>query len=151
MSARCALCGAAQIDGMDCQAIHEYLTGYDFTPDNAVPHAIHFLQVTCFMVQHERYSDEALGWAQTMLQAHLDAGMSTRDLRKFVTGRVQGSGSSTRTWRFNRASDARPLPKIAWEITIADVARQMGREATYAEMVTRCAHATLQQMSALLA
>jgi len=103
------------------------------------------------MVQHERYSDEALGWAQTMLRAHLDAGMSAHDLRMYVTSRLQGSDSSTRTWRFNRAPDARPLPKIAWEITIADVAQRMGREATYAEVVTRWAHATLRQMPALLA
>lgn len=151
MPAPCACCGATPVNGMDCQALHEYLTGYDFTPANAVPHAIHFLQVTCFMVQHERYSDEALGWAQTMLRAHLDAGMSTRDLRRFVNSRLQGSDSSTRTWRFNRARDARPLPKIAWEITIADVVQRMSDEAPYAELVTQWAHATLQEMAALLA
>ncbi len=150
MPAQCAWCGAAQIDGMDCQTLHEYLTGYDFTPANAVPHAIHFLQVTCFMVQHERYSDEALVWAQTMLRMRLETGMSARDLRRFMTSRAQGSDSSTRTWRFNRAPDAQPLPKIAWEITIADVAQRMGREVSYAELVTRWAHATLRQMSALL-
>jgi hypothetical protein len=151
MSARCISCGAVQIDGMDCQAIHEHLTGYDFTPANAVPHAIHFLQVTCFMIQHERYSDEALHWAQAMLRAHLDAGMSPRELRRFVNSRLQGSDSSTRSWRFNRALDARPLPTIAWEITVADVYQQMGSEAPYAAMVTRWARATLLQMAGLLA
>lgn len=151
MSTRCACCGAKQVAGMDCQAIHEHLTGYDFDPHNAVPHAIHFLQVTCFMVQHERYSDEALGWAQTMLHAHLDAGMPPRELRRFVTSRLQGSDSATRAWRFNRADDARSLPKLAWQVTIAEVFQQMNHEASYAEAVTRWARATLEQMVDLLA
>ncbi|HEY7849066.1 MAG TPA: DUF5946 family protein [Ktedonobacterales bacterium] len=151
MATRCAQCGALQIEGMDCQAIHEFQTGYDFDPDSAVPHATHFLQVTCFMVQHERYSDEALAWAQTMLRAHLDADLSPRELRRFVSSQLRGSDFSTRSWRFNRAPDARPLPKIAWEVTVVDVYQQMGREAPYAELAQRWGRATLTQMVGLLA
>jgi hypothetical protein len=150
VSARCEQCGAQFDVGEDCQSLHEWLVGYDFDPDNAVPHAIHFLQVTCFMVQHDRYSDEALGWAQAMLRAHLEGGMDTRRLRKFVTSRLAGAAAETRAWRFQRASDARPLPRIAWQVTIADVARRMRRGDAYDEIVTLWARTMFNQMSALL-
>lgn len=150
MSTLCALCGAQLLAGQSCEDIHQRLVGYDFDPRNAVPHAIHFLQVTCYMIQHDRYSDEALGWAQEMLRAHLDGGMDEYGLRRFVTSRLAGSDSTTRTWRFNRAPHARPLTRVAWSWTIVEVDHQMNLGASYAEAITQWARATLEQMPALL-
>lgn len=88
MSTPCAWRRAQLAASQDCQSIHQRLLGYDFGPRNDVPHTIHFLQVTCYMIQHDRYSDEALDWAQDMLRAHLDGGMDEYGLRRFVTSRA---------------------------------------------------------------
>lgn len=66
MSECCPACGAMLSEENTCQAIRDALLNFEYT--NAVPHSIHFLMVTGFMIRHGRYSNEALVWAQSMLQ-----------------------------------------------------------------------------------
>src|SRR3954466_9161278 len=115
METRCLQCGAGLLDGNTCQAIHEELLNFEML--HAVPHSIHFLHVTCFLIQHERYSDEALNWAQSMLRVHLDEQLTEAQLLQTLRGGGRHQ-AAPRTWKFNRSADAPPLPRIAWPLTI---------------------------------
>lgn len=146
MSAQCPQCGALPPAESTCQEIHEELLSFESL--NAVPHSIHFLHVTSFLVQHERYSDEALAWAKSMLRVHLDERMTEQQLLEQLRTAGKDRGSQARTWKFNRAPDASPLPKISWSMTIVDVVRQMENDAgRYGELVKQWARATLQHMA----
>jgi hypothetical protein len=57
----------------------------------AVPHRTHFLMVTCYLVQHNQYSDAALGWAEQMLRRHLDDTLSEPELTRHLTQPRPGS------------------------------------------------------------
>jgi hypothetical protein len=56
-------------EGSTCQTIHDELLNFEAL--NAVPLSIHFLNVICFLIQHERYSDEGLVWAQSILHTNI--------------------------------------------------------------------------------
>jgi hypothetical protein len=147
METRCLQCGAGLLDGNTCQAIHEELLNFEML--HAVPHSIHFLHVTCFLIQHERYSDEALVWAQSMLRVHLDEHLTEQQLLLSLRREGKHQNARSRTWKFNRASDARPLPKVVWPLTIVDVAQYLSNVEAYDERVKQWARATLQHMPAL--
>jgi len=142
MVEQCAICGARLPTARTCQEIHDSLLGFENT--NAVPHRIHFLMVTCFMIQHERYSDEALVWAQSMLRAHLDEQITDQQLLYQLTKGMKGG--SRRTWKFGRSADTPPLPKVAWRVTIVDVAQNAQDIERYSEQVKQWARCTLLQM-----
>lgn len=144
MSKRCLQCGAELLDEKTCQMIHEELLQYEV--HQSIPHSIHFLHVTCFLIQHERYSDEALVWAQSMLRTHLDEHLTEAQLLR--TLRFEGRPQTpSRTWKFSRAADAPPLPKITWPFTIVDVAHCLENREVYSAQVKQWARTTLQQMS----
>ncbi len=146
MPEQCIFCSATLPEKSSCQTIHEELLNFEAL--SAIPHLVHFLHVTCFMIQHERYSNEALVWAQSMLRANLDEHMTEQ--RHLQHLRTVGKNNPSRTWKFNRAEDASPLPKIAWSLTIVDVAQQAHNVEQYCERVKQWAHSTLQQMASLL-
>ena len=76
------------------------------------------LTVACFLIQHERYSDEALRWIERQLRANLEEGISADQIRRQANQQVQ---QAQRTWKVTRSPGAPALPKAAWSITIADV------------------------------
>ncbi|EFH89284.1 hypothetical protein Krac_10831 [Ktedonobacter racemifer DSM 44963] len=141
MSKPCLQCGAVLLEESTCQTIHEELLSFEAL--NAVAHSIHFLHVTCFLIQHERYSDEALVWAQSMLQVHLDANLTEQQLLRSLRSDRKQQASHPRTWKFNRSADARPLPKIAWPLTIVDVAQYLHNAQMYSERVKQWAQAVV--------
>lgn len=140
---QCALCGALWPDERTCQDLHDAFLSFENL--NGVSHRIHFLMVTCFLIQHERYSDEALKWAQTMLQIHLDEQITDQQLLYQLTKGMKSN--ERRTWKYTRSEDAPPLPKIIWRVTVADVAQNMGDVESYSKQVRQWAHCTLEQMS----
>ena len=148
MPEQCALCGAALPDKSSCQTIHEELLNFEAL--NVIPHSIHFLHVTCFLIQHERYSNEGLLWAQSMLHANLDEDLTEQQHLQSLRTAGKKSASGPRTWKFQRAADAPALPKIAWSITIVDVFHQMHSTQLYSEHVKHWARTTLQEMTSLL-
>jgi hypothetical protein len=107
--------------------------------------AVHFLTVACFMIQHRRYSDEALAQIQIALRAYLNLGVRGDELRQRVGHAL---GQTKRTWKVLRQPDAPPLPEVAWDIAIADVKQSAHDAARYREHVTRWARRTLEQMEA---
>src|SRR6516165_2690295 len=69
MSERCSECGTVLSEGSTCQTIFEELLSLEHT--NAAYGQVHFLTFACFMIQHRRYSDEALTGMQLLLRAFL--------------------------------------------------------------------------------
>lgn len=137
----CAECGAAHQDGGRCQAIFDALLQLEFTdPEYG---EVHFLTVTCFMIQHGRYGDEAISWARSMLGAHLNSGLTNAQLRALA---AEGMQSGKRTWKILRAADAPPLPRTTWEMTIADVAESYRDAESYRQLVRQWARSTLRQL-----
>lgn len=75
--------------------------------------------------------------------------MTVQQLRQLA---AQSMNGHTRTWKMNHAEDDSPFPKIAWRITIIDVAQnsQEGQDVEqYCTQVKQWARSTLEQMSSL--
>jgi hypothetical protein len=140
----CPECGAILPDGDTCQGIFESFLALEFT-DPAYGQ-VHMLTVACFMIQHGRYSDEALAWIERQLRGYLEEGLSIEEQRRRA---AQGVGQGTRTWKITRQADATPLPKIAWEMTLAEVAAGYQDAASYRRLVEDWARKTLRQMNGM--
>jgi Family of unknown function (DUF5946) len=145
MSEICSVCGAVLPEGSTCQSIFDEFLSLEFT-DPAYGE-VHYLTVTSFMIQHERYSEEALIWTKATLRAYFDEHLTAYQLRQRA---AQATNRATRTWKVTRRADALLLPKVAWTMTIVDVAQSIQDPEKYCEQVRRWAGATLQQMEALL-
>jgi len=104
------------------------------------------LSVACFMIQHGRYSDEALVWIEQKLRAYLQEGVPPEMIRRQTS--FQAS-QSVRNWKVTRQPGTKPLPKIKWSMTIADIASQYQDASSYRDLVTQWAHTTLREMSPL--
>ena len=144
MSERCAQCGAVLPEGSTCQTIFDELLSLEYT--NPAYGQVHFLTVACFMIQHGRYSDEGLVWIQSTLRAYLEQQLTSRQLRQLA---AKGMDGAARRWKVARQPDAPPLPKVAWSMTIADVAQYRRDPEYYCEHVKQWAQATLQQMESV--
>lgn len=148
MSEHCPLCGATLPEKGTCQTLHEDLLTFEGL--HAIAHSLHFLHVTCFLVQHARYSDEGLKWAESLLRANLADDLTEQQhLQTLRTAGNKGS-SVLRMWKFPRAADARALPTITWSVTVVDVYHQMESAQSYAESVRQWARATAHEMTVLL-
>jgi Family of unknown function (DUF5946) len=145
---QCELCGAFLLQDRTCQSIHEEILVFEGS--HALPHSLHFLHVTCFLSQHNHYSDEGLRWAQSLLRANLDENLTEFQYLQLLRTSGKRGGSVPHTWKFQRVSDASSLPKIAWSMTVVDVFKQIPDIRLYGEYVRLWAHATLQEMPPLL-
>lgn len=141
MSHTCPECGAILDDENTCQAIFETLLALEYSDPGYGQ--VHFLTVACFMIQHRRYSDEALAWIQPLVRSYLEDGLPGDRLRRLA---AQDTSSHTRSWKVLRAAGAPPLPKVAWTMTIAEVTSQYRDARSYQELVRQWAHITLKQM-----
>jgi len=142
MSTTCPECGAALGENSSCQSIFDQLLVLEFS-DPAYGE-VHMLTVACFMIQHGRYSDEAMAWIERQLRLNLEGGIPPEQIRQ-QAARLADQGR--RTWRVVRQPGVAPLPKIAWSMTIADVAAQYRDAESYCELVKKWARLTLLEMS----
>jgi len=142
MSETCAKCGAALPEEKTCESIYGEFLALEFTDPGYG--RVHFLTVACYMVQHEGYSDEAYVWMQSALRNYLEEGVTTELIRQDA---AQGPG---RTKGIRRRADAPPLPKMAWSMTIADVAAQMVDAESYCKLIEQWGHFTLKEMGPLV-
>ena len=141
----CPECGARLPEGTDCQTLFNSFLALEFT-DPAYGE-VHMLTVACFMIQHRRYSDEALVWMAKQLRAHLEEGLPVQVIRR-QAGEQAAQGR--RDWKVNRLPGARQLPDIFWSITTVDVADHMSDPGQYCESVRNWARTTLKEMAPLL-
>lgn len=145
MSKICPECGAIISEDSSCQSIFDSFLGLEFRdPDYG---EVHMLTVACFMIQHGRYSDEGLVWIEQELRANLEEGMPVERIRRQA---AKETGQGTRTWKVNRQAGAPPLPKVAWSMTIADVASNYQDARSYRELVRHWARTTLHEMKPLV-
>jgi hypothetical protein len=143
-SEQCAACGAVLPAGSTCQTIFDEFLSLEYT--NPAYGQVHFLTVACFMIQHGCYSDEGLRWIQSTLRTYLEHQLTGQQLRQLA---AKGTDGATRTWKVTRQPDEPPLPKVAWSMTITDVAHYMQDAESYCEQVKQWARTTLQQMESV--
>jgi hypothetical protein len=145
MPDRCPECGAVLDEGSSCQTIFDALLVLEFT--NPEYGEVHMLTVACFMIQHGRYSDEALTWIERTLRAYLEGGVPPETIRRQA---AQETSPGRRAWKVGRQPGAPRLPQIAWSMTIAGVAAQYEDAGSYRDLVKQWAGATLKEMQPLL-
>ena len=145
MTTHCAECGVSLLDEKTCQSIFDECLMLEYLHPEAFGR-VHMLLVACFMIQHERYSDEALIWIEEQLRAHLEQGVSVQHIRRRTS---QEAKSGTRTWKITRPEGAAALPKVAWSVTIADIVPALQDAEHYCQEVERWARATLREMPQL--
>ncbi len=138
----CPVCGAELPEGATCQSVFDEFLVLEFTDPGYG--AVHFLTVACFMIQHERYSDESLRWLQPNLRAYLDEGRTNEKLRQSAR---HTTNQPNRTWKVLCAADAAPLPKIAWAMTLADVAGHFSDADAYGDLIRQWARTSLRQLA----
>jgi hypothetical protein len=140
-SESCLECGANLTSGVGCQEIFDSFLVLEFTDPGFGE--VHFLTVACFMIQHGRYSDEALIWIEQQLRGCLDEGLSNQQIRRRA---ARETGQDIRSWKVIRQSDALPLPKIQWSMTIRDVESNYQDAVSYREAIKRWARTVLEEM-----
>jgi hypothetical protein len=145
MASLCPECGAVFNEDGNCQAIFDSMLVLEFSDPGYG--AVHFLTVACFMIQHGRYSDEGFTWIEQKLRANLEEGITADEIRRQAG---KDADQSKRNWKVTRQPGARPLPKIAWSITIADAVAHKQDSQIYCEWVKKWAGATLLEMRPLL-
>jgi hypothetical protein len=145
MPDKCPECGAVLDEDSSCQTIFDALLVLEFT--NPEYDEVHMLTVACFMIQHGRYSDEALAWIERTLRAYLEGGAPPEYIHRQA---AEETSPGRRTWKVNRQASAPPLPKIAWSMTIADVAVKYEDASSYRDLVKQWAGITLNEMQPLL-
>lgn len=145
MNKICPDCGAALPEYTDCQGIFDCFLAKEFS-DPAYGE-VHMLTVACFMIQHGRYSDDALAWVAERLRENLDDGVPPAQIRRQV---AKLRGQKRRGWRVTRPTCAPRQRKIHWEMTIANVAAQTQDAETYCALVRQWARLTLKDMQQLV-
>lgn len=141
----CPECGARLCAHETCQSIFDSFLALEFS-DPAYGE-VHFLTVACYMIQHNRYSDEALLWIRPQLHAFLAEGVNPAEIRRRA---AVETGNGQRDWKVVRSPQARLLPKVLWQITIVDVAVHAGDAVSYCDWVRLWGASTLKQMDALI-
>jgi hypothetical protein len=136
----CPICGADWPDDRDCQSEFEELMALEFT--EAGYGAVHFVTVTCYMLQHQRYSDPALAWIVPQLRAYVEG---TRTVEEIRDQAQHEAAQDRRDWKVMRGPHEPPLAKIAWEMTLADVAESVADPVHYRAVVNEWARVTLRQ------
>ena len=141
MTHLCPDCGAALDEDTSCQALFDSLLALEFSDPGYGE--VHMLTVACFMIQHERYSDEALVWIEQKLRANLEEGIPASTIRRQV---AKQTGQGQRAWKVTRQPGAPHLLKIPWSMTMADVASKYQDAASYQALVKQWARATVDEM-----
>lgn len=142
---RCPECGALCPAERTCQSIFDECMVLEYAHPTAFG-KVHMLSVACFMIQHGRYSDEALTWIEQQLREHLEHGVPVQHIRQKAARQTQQRG---RTWKVTRPKGAAALPHVAWSMTIVDIVPALQDPDRYCQEVERWARNTLQEMHQL--
>ncbi len=136
----CAECGAVWLDERTCQAVYDECLVLEFTDPGYG--AVHFLTVATFMLQHGRYSDEALAWVVPAMRAYLAGETNAERLRR--DSRVE-LGQGQRQWSVVRKPGAPPQRAVAWDHTLVEVGAQAHDAASYCAAITAWAARAVAQ------
>ena len=141
MIVNCSMCGALREDDLNCQNIFDEFLALEFS--NPAYGKVHMLTVSCFMIQHQRYSDPALLWMQQTLRNVLENGVDPSEIRLQMSSEVD---QGKRDWKIERQPGERELPPINWSITIADVCQHKDNPTDYCTWVEKWARKTFEEM-----
>jgi hypothetical protein len=145
MNDNCPFCGAQSDENITCQNMFDEFLALEFS--NPAYGKVHLLTVSCFMIQHQRYSDPALLWMQQTLRDVLEKGVDPSEIRLQMTSDVD---QGKRYWKIERQPDEPSLPHINWPITIADVYKHKEDPVSYCAWVEKWARTTLVEMISVL-
>lgn len=141
MEYRCPECGAAAADNKNCQSIFDTFLALEFSdPEYG---AVHFLTVSCFMIQHGRYSDEGLAWIKEQLRGYFQAGTTPAVI---IQTQKKIVSNASRKWKIMRQAGSTPPPRVAWSMTIADVASTYNGSESYRNLIHKWGETTLAEM-----
>ena len=146
MALVCPECGAEWSEEATCQSCFDSFLALEFT-DPAYGN-VHFLTVACFMIQHGRYSHEAIVGIAALLKASFEEKLTTSELRQRAN---LLTGGEDRAWNVLRRTDEPPPPRPVWSMTIIDVARQVQDATNYCDLVRQWASLTFQEVEKALA
>lgn len=145
MPGKCPECGARLSTADSCQEIFEAFLALEYADPRYG--RVHMLTVACFMIQHGRYSDEALRGIAETLRANMEGGVSAEALRARTAPVVR---ADRRAWKITRRPEDGPLPHVDWTLTIADGVEYYAAPDSYCAWVERWARSTLAEMPPLL-
>jgi hypothetical protein len=145
MTNKCPECGATHSDVTSCQTMFDSFLVLEYTiPDYGI---VHPLTVGSYFIQHRLYSQEALIWIEHILCDSLKFGLPSRYMLQNMRSTAE---SHKRSWKLMRPLNAPAQAKIAWSMTIADVATNYHDAGSYCELVKMWAHTTFYEMKPLL-
>ena len=145
MPYQCPDCGATHSDETSCQTFFNSLLVLENTlPDYGV---VHPFTVGCYFIQHGLYSQEALIWIEHILSDSIKYGLPSRYMLQNMR---QATSGLHRSWKMMHKAGAPRQAKIAWSMTIADVATNYHDADSYCELVRLWAHTTYNEMKPLL-
>jgi hypothetical protein len=144
MTTTCPECGAVwPTDEANCETTFgEYLALDFYNPDYG---AVHFLNVSTFMLQHGRYSEAGLAWVVPTMRAYLAGEIDAARIRQQSGAGLQ---QGQRQWKVTRRPTDPPQRRVAWSMTLADVAAQVTDAASYRAAMTAWAQAAVADWEA---
>jgi hypothetical protein len=141
----CPECGAVLIENQTCEMVFNEFLSLEFTdPEYG---QVHLLTVACYMIQHGRYTDEALLWIAKQLRDYLEKSLPAEQIRRQAAIEAD---QSQRTWQITRGLGDPPQAYIPWSMTIIDVAAQYRDPDSYRQLVEEWARRTLSEMQPLI-
>jgi len=145
MPLKCPECGAIHSQETNCQTMFDSMLVLEYTlPDYGI---VHPFTVGCYFIQHALYSQEALIWIEHILSDSIKFGVPSRYMMQNMSKATEGVN---RSWKILRKANAPRQTKIAWSMTIADVATNYHDAGSYCELVRMWAHTTFNEMKPLL-
>lgn len=141
----CPKCGAIYFNDLTCESVFNEFLALEFT--NPAYGAVHLLTVSCYMIQHGQYTDEALAWVEQRLDDFLEKGIPIQRIREQAARTVS---QDKRDWQVTRREGNPPQMIIPWSMTILDVAKQYHDAESYRKLVEQWARVTVKEMQPLI-
>ncbi len=141
----CPKCGAILQGNLTCELVFNEFLNLELT--SAAYGQVHLLTVACYMIQHGRYTDEALLWIEKRLRDYLEKGLPVERIRQQA---AYETSQNQRTWKATRRPDDPPQLKVPWSMTIIDVAAKYQDPISYCNLVEHWARTTLIEMQPLI-
>src|SRR5690349_23666145 len=114
MMPTCPECGAIWRAGQTCDDVFNEILVLEF--NDPVAGSVHHLSVPCYMLQHNRYSDDGLKWVAQGLVKFLEGGVTPQVMRRTQRDTVD---SGKRDWKVV-GRPSQPLPPV-WPLHLPDL------------------------------
>jgi hypothetical protein len=113
----CPQCGADLPSGKECRSLFDQCLALEFEYPTSYGQ-VHFLTVTCYLLQHNAYSRAAWLEARKMLALYVRQGISPNDLRRRMQ---QELDNGHRSWSVTKGERFSKIDSKVWSRSIADI------------------------------